>query len=206
MGLFDSFASQAGNMIKNEARKTGSEFVQNASGAIQSGLAAGNKSEQFTFPNLPTDVASLMALPEASLDSPFKTAALTLVALLQYENNPETCFAMIDALRGPDPMTAMGRSFIKDRMDGKAYKARSFFAGATVANNYTPTAPYTITVTSNPYSYPDANWATLFVQSAGADSLRQIKMRLKPSTGQWFLNDIQCLSDIRTPAAEDPWA
>ena len=28
MGLFDSFASQAGNMIKNEARKTGSEFVR----------------------------------------------------------------------------------------------------------------------------------------------------------------------------------
>ena len=25
------------------------------------------------------------------------------------------------------------------------------------------------------------------------------------STGQWFLNDIQCLSDIRTPAAYDPW-
>lgn len=207
MGLFDSFASQAGNMIKNEVRKTGSEFVNNASSAVQNGLAnAGNRSEQFTFPNLPTDVASLMALPEATLDSPFKTAALTLVALLQYENNPETCFAMIDALRGPDPMTAMGRSFIKDRMEGKAYKARSFFAGATVANNYTPTAPYTITVSSNPYSYPDPNWATLFVQSAGADSLRQIKMRLKPSTGQWFLNDIQCLSDIRTPAADDPWA
>ena len=33
-----------------------------------------------------------------------------------------------------------------------------------------------------------------------------IKLRKKPSTGQWFLNDIQCLSDIRVPASEDPWA
>ena len=33
-----------------------------------------------------------------------------------------------------------------------------------------------------------------------------IKLRKKPSTGQWFLNDIQCLADIRVPVEEDPWA
>ena len=42
--------------------------------------------------------------------------------------------------------------------------------------------------------------------SGGADNPRPIKLRKKPSTGQWFLNDIQCLSDIRVPVAEDPWA
>lgn len=25
-------------------------------------------------------------------------------------------------------------------------------------------------------------------------------------TGQWFLNDIQCLADIRVPVSEDKWA
>ena len=49
-------------------------------------------------------------------------------------------------------------------------------------------------------------WATMFVKSSGADSPRQIKLRKKPSTGQWFLNDIQCLSDIKVPANLDPWA
>ena len=39
-----------------------------------------------------------------------------------------------------------------------------------------------------------------------ACNMRSIKLRKKPSTGQWFLNDIQCLSDIRVPASEDPWA
>ena len=43
----------------------------------------------------------------------------------------------------------------------------------------------------------------MWVKSGGADSPRQIKLRQKPSTGQWFLNDIQCLSDIRIPTEED---
>ena len=90
-------------------------------------------------------------------------------------------------------------------MDGKFYKVNSFFEGATPSNQYTPTRPYRIKVTSNPYSYSD-NWATLFLSSGGADSLRPVKLRKKPSTGQWFLVDIQYLSDVRTPTAIDKWA
>lgn len=165
-----------------------------------------NNSFTFTFASLPQNAEELMALPEADLQSPHKTAALSLVALLMYEKNPETCFSMLDALRGPDPMNPFGKQFIKDRLSGKEYKVKSFFQGATVENGYEPTAPYTITVTDNPYSFPEENWATVYVKSAGADSERGIKLRKKPSTGQWFLNDIQCLSDIRIPAAADPWA
>ena len=73
-------------------------------------------------------------------------------------------------------------------------------------NGYTPAMPYTIKVRDNPYSYPEENWATMHIKSSGADSDRQIKLRRKPSTGQWFLNEIQCLSDIRVPAEADPWA
>ena len=40
----------------------------------------------------------------------------------------------------------------------------------------------------------------------GPENPRPIKFRKKPSTGQWFLNDIQCLDDIRVPVSEDPWA
>ena len=73
-------------------------------------------------------------------------------------------------------------------------------------NGYTPVMPYTITVHDNPYSYPEENWATMHIKSSGADSDRQIKLRRKPSSGQWFLNEIQCLSDIRVPVGADPWA
>lgn len=165
-----------------------------------------NKSETFVFAKLPQNKEELLSLPEADLLSPFKSAALSIVALLMYEKNPEICFSMIDALRGPEPLTPYGKSFIKERLAGKEYKVKSFFKGATVDNGYEPSAPYTITITDNPYSYADENWATVYVKSAGADSERGIKLRTKPSTGQWFLNELLCLSDIRVPANADPWA
>lgn len=168
---------------------------------------SGNSSETFTFTDIPSSVAELQALPEYTLDTPYKTTALTVLVLLAYKYDKEACFAMLDALRGPEPLSPFAKQFLNDRMSGgKEYKPYSFFQGATVENNYTPSMPLVITVTSNPYSFPEENWATLYVKSAGADSERSIKLRKKPSTGQWFLNDIQILSDIRTPAEADPWA
>ncbi len=161
---------------------------------------------KFVFTAIPQNAEELKALPEANLDTPYKTAALTMLALLKYESDPETCYAMLDALRGPDPLSPFAKQFIKERLDGKTYKVKSFFAGATPENSYTPTQPLTICVSDNPYSFTDENWATIYVQSSGADSQRSIKLRKKPSTGQWFLNDIACLSDIRLPASLDDWA
>ena len=86
------------------------------------------------------------------------------------------------------------------------YQNSITFAGATVQNGYVPTSPYTITVYENPYSFDNENWATLWLKSGGGDNLRPVKLRKKPSCGQWFLNDIQCLSEIRKPASDDPWA
>ena len=167
---------------------------------------ANKNSETFSFAELPADLAALQALPEASLDTPFKTAALTVAALCSFEANESAMHAMLDFLKGPDSLSAYEKQFLRDRLAGKAYKSFSFFAGATPENGYKPSVPYRITVSATPYSFDTENWATLYVQSSGADSPKSIKLRKKPSTGQWFLNDIQCLSDIRLPAAEDPWA
>jgi len=162
--------------------------------------------ERFVFNALPTNEAELKALPEASLDTPFKTAALVLAVLCNYEKDTDATIAMLNVLKGPEEMSVFEKQFLKDRLAGKQYKVFSFFEGATVENNYTPSLPLAVNVSSNPYSFANENWAVMHVQSAGADSLRQIKLRKKPSTGEWFLNEIQCLSDIRTPAAADPWA
>lgn len=160
----------------------------------------------FIFMKLPESLYELKQLPEASLNSPFKTAALTVAVLCNYEKNPEATFEMLDFLKGPENVTEYEKQFIRERLKGKGYKTLSYFAGTSPENGYTPTKPYSITVFENPYSFPEENWATLYVKSSGADSLRGIKLRQKPSTGQWFLNDIQCLSDIRVPAESDPWA
>ncbi|MBQ4282635.1 MAG: hypothetical protein IJB96_01750 [Lachnospira sp.] len=165
-----------------------------------------NHSEKFTFATLAGSLAELQAYPEATLDSAFKTAALTVVALCNYEKDEQATIEMLNFLKGPEDVSTYEKQFIKERLAGKYYKTFSFFEGATPENGYKPTTPYTISVSENPYSFDNENWATLFVTSSGADSPRQIKLRKKPSTGQWFLNDIQCLSDIRVPVSEDPWA
>lgn len=160
----------------------------------------------FTFSVMPVSVTELEKLPEYSLDTPYKTAALAMAVLLCFENDAEGCYSMLDALRGPDPMSNYAKSFIRERIAGKAYKVRSFFKGASVENGYTPSQPYTITVSDMPSSFAEENWAVLYVKSSGADSPRPLKFRRKPSADKWYLNDIMCLSDIREPAAEDPWA
>jgi len=199
MSIFDSLKKSAESALKKETSKA----INNA---VQSVGKGRNHSESFTFNVLPNNVEELQALPEASLDSAFKTVALTIVALCRYEQNPDEAIAMLTFLKGPAEVSTYEKQFIRERMQGKMYKARSFFAGATPENGYTPSTPYTISVNENPYSFDEENWATLYVTSGGADNPRPVKLRKKPSTGQWFLNDIQCLADIRVPVSEDPWA
>lgn len=199
MGLFDSIMKSAGNAIKAETTKA----VNNAVSSVGKG---NSRSESFTFTALPSSLAELQALPEASLDSAFKTTALTIVALCAYEKNPDACIEMLNFLKGPADVSTYEKGFIKERLSGKFYKTFSFFEGATPENGYKPNTPFVIKVSENPYSFDEENWATLYVTSGGADNPRPIKLRKKPSTGQWFLNDIQCLADIRVPVEEDPWA
>jgi len=169
-------------------------------------MGINGKEEVFKFDVLPSNVNELNNSPLISLDTPFKTVALTMAVLCNYERNKDETFAMLDVLSGPSPLSPYDRQFLNDRLHGKGYKAFSFFEGAKPENGYKPMTPYTIEVSDNKYSYDEENWAILYVKSAGADSSRPVKLRKKPSTGQWFLSEIQCLSDIRTPVSEDPWA
>ncbi len=203
MGLFDSLKKQAESTIKREVSQGINKAVNNAAQSVAKGR---NYTETFTFASLPTNVAELQALPEASLDSAFKTTALTLAALCNYEHNSDATIEMLGFLKGPGEVSGFEKQFIKEHLGSERYKARSFFEGATPQNSYKPNVPYKITVIENPYSFDNENWATLYVQSGGADNPRPIKLRKKPSTGQWFLVEIQCLADIRVPIEEDPWA
>jgi hypothetical protein len=87
----------------------------------------------------------------------------------------------------------------------KDYVPRSYFKGATPANDYKPDEPYTITVSENPYSYDDQGYAKLYLQSGGADSPRPIQLR-QAKDGKWYLWEQFILADIRKPESADPWA
>ena len=167
----------------------------------------GNSGRTFTFQSFPQNVEELKSTPGADLKDPYAVAALTVAALTRYESSPSDCFEMLNYLKGPEPLSTYERQFISERLGNgsKGYKVMSFFKGATPQNNYTPTRPYTITVKQNPYSFQNSGWCTLWMHSGGADNDREVKLRQKPSTGQWFLNQILFLSDIRTPAAKDKW-
>ena len=203
MGIFDSLKRQAQATIKKEVSQGINKAVTNAVSSVSNGR---NHTETFVFRTLPTDVSELQTLPEASLDSAFKTTALTLAVLCNYEYNPDATIEMLNFLKGPGEVSGFEKQFIREHLGSDPYKARSCFEGAVPQNNYKPDVPYKITVIENPYSFDNENWATLYVKSGGADSPRPIKLRKKPSTGQWFLVEIQCLADIRPPADEDPWA
>ena len=164
-----------------------------------------SESQTFTFDFLPQNVEELKTLPGADFSSPFATAALTVAALCRYETSPEDCVAMLNYLRAPQPLSVYEQQFLRDRLRGKGYVARSFFAGTSPQNDYTPTKPYSITVSAGPYAYANEGYAKLDLRSSGADSPRQIMMRAKGGT-VWYWWENFLLSDIRTPASADPWA
>lgn len=168
--------------------------------------AAGSGSRTFTFAALPESLAQMKALPEAVLDDPYKTAALTVCALCVYAADKTIGAEMLNWLRGPRPLSPFDISFLNDRFrDGKTYVPFSYFRGATPDNNYTPAQPFTLTIESNPYSDANEGYKKLFVRSGGADNPREIILRRK-GDGTWLLWDQMILVGIRDPKAADPWA
>ena len=169
---------------------------------VQGGIS---KSVKITFSSLPESYEAFTALPEAKMDNPFSTAALSVLAFCFYPENKDLSLQMLDSLRGPRPLSVMDKQFIADRFRDKDYVPRSYFVGATPQNNYLPSEPYSIVVSENPYSYQNEGYATLYVSSGGADSPRSVQLRLAKD-GKWYLWEQYLLADIRKPESENPWA
>ena len=191
MSIFDKLKKTAGDALNQGAK--------NAASALTS------QKETFTFTALPESLAEMKALPEASLTSPFATAALTVCALCVYAADKQIGTEMLNFLRGPRPLSNHDISFLNDRFSDGHHVPFSYFKGAVPANNYTPDTPFTITVTSGPYSDANEGYKKLFIASGGADSPREIVLR-KLGDGRWMLWDQFLLLSIRKPKSDDPWA
>lgn len=171
---------------------------------LTNALAADDK-QQFVFETLPTSVNELQKLPQSSLETPFCTAALTLLALMYYPLNKEIGLQMLDFLKGPQSLTAYEKQFLADRFRDKDYVPRSYFVGASVQNDYQPTTPLTLVVMQSSHSYEQAGYAKLFLRSSGADTPRPIVLR-QAKDGKWYLWEQMLLADIRPPDSQNPWA
>ncbi len=223
MSLFDSLKGALGNVVSNtvssatrnavssaqrSASRAANQAVNNLGNSISH--AVNTQTKSFTFQAVPKTLEELQALPEASMKDYFGVAALSMLVLLGYKDNKEESLKMYDFLMGPGAMSNLDISRIDEHMlRGRDYIARSYFEGATVDNNYTPSMPLTIKIIEGAHSKDciAEGRINLFVHSSGADSDRYMTFRTKPSTGEWFLTELAgVLPDIRVPKAEDPWA
>ncbi len=176
-------------------------------GANTPAQASDNQRETFRFPTLPESLAEMQTLPEASLATPFQTAALTVLALCAYAADKNIGTEMLNWLRGPRPLNGQDISFLNDRFrDGKTYLPFTYFVGSTPDNNYSPTEPYTLIVESNHISDQEKGYKKLFIPCGGADDPRPVKLRQRGADGKWFLWEQYLLTGVRIPKAADPWA
>ncbi|MBQ3792301.1 MAG: hypothetical protein II797_04260 [Clostridia bacterium] len=183
MGIFDSLKNKAAEVLKPT-----------------------NKTEEIVFAKIPENLDEFKALPQASLSSPFEAAAMTVLALCFYPENSELCLSMLEYLRGPSgPLSVADKQFLKDRFTDSTYVPRSYFVGSTPATDYTPSEPYTVKVSENPYSYNEQGYAKLFLTSGGADSPRGVTLR-QGKDGKWYLWEQFLLAGIRKPESSNPWA
>ncbi|MDI9468884.1 MAG: hypothetical protein QM296_01615 [Bacillota bacterium] len=157
------------------------------------------------YESLPETVEEFDQLLATRQKAPQEIAGLFIVAMCRYPADPEAALEMVNRLRGPRPLSNYERQFYRDRMD-YGYVPRSYFVGATPANDYTPDQPLTLVVEGNRVSYDWEGMARLLMKSGGADSPRPIVLRLKRSTGEWFLWEEALLAGIRPPVSADPWA
>lgn len=160
------------------------------------------------FSALPKTLAEFASLPQRDLSNPENTCALFIAALHLYTLDKNAGIEAVNMLRGPRPMSPFEVQFLRDRLIDKPYLPLSYFNGASVQNNYTPAAPYTLVFSPDPRPQDlPADYMRLYVRSAGADSPRAITLRRKASGNEWFLWEYPAIvMGIRVPAAADPWA
>ena len=174
---------------------------------IGGGSGQGNSTRIVQIPFVPQNIEQMMKMPYAKLTNEFEVAALTVAVLCNYCQDPQATVEMLNYLRGPRPLSALDVQFLRDRLSGKPYKMLSYLNGTSPTNNYTPAMPLGVTVITTPTSVIQEDMIRLFIRSSGADSLRQVDLRRKPSTGQWFLwSSDGLMPDIRIPVNQDPWA
>lgn len=164
---------------------------------------------QITIEHIPESLEQFKATMAAFLpkSEPEAVCAAFLCALALYTVDKEAGTAAMDLLRGPRPMMPYDVQFLRDRLRGKEYLPLAYFEGATPENNYTPEKPYRLSILPDPRPQDtEPGYLRMFLKTAGADASRPVKLRQKPSTGEWFLWEYSSiLSGIRIPATQDPW-
>ncbi|MDO4178543.1 MAG: hypothetical protein Q4D21_05055 [Phascolarctobacterium sp.] len=185
------------NTIKNEVTTRAKDKVVKQS-------QGGTKKMQIS--QFPQTLAEFKAMPQMDLRKPENTLLMFLCAANHWTIDKTAGEEAINLLSNPKrQMTPYDKQFLRDRLGDKHYLPRSYFEGATPANNYTPSEPLTLKVM--PDGRPqdvEAGYKRLFVKTSGAEANRYIKLREKD--GVWYLWEyFGLLPSIALPTAESDW-
>ena len=185
-----------------EEKTPAKDTAFNAAEAVA--IEAVSKGVKYTFNTLPQTAADVQALvDEFGLADRHNTVAFFMASFVKYAEDADEGLAMIDVVKGPQPLSDYEKAFIKERLSDKKYLPKSYFEGAKPENNYEPESPWTIVISDEAVSAPEG-YSYTTVSSGGADSPRRVCLRIKGDNHYlWEYNGV--LLGIRLPAEEDPW-
>ena len=164
----------------------------------------GEDRDTFVFYRFPGNREEMQLLIDAyTLDDAENTAAFYIAALNIYPYDAEEALAMIDLLKGPQPLSEEDKRFIKERLSDKMYLPQAYFEGATPENDYTPEDPWTLVIYEDPVEAPEG-YEYVYVLTAGADSPRRIVTREK-GDNEYLWDYVSTLVQVRDPVSIDPW-
>lgn len=154
---------------------------------------------------LAKNLEDLKTMPIYNRSIKENVVAMTLMALALYPTDPDSCIEILDDLRGPRPLNVMDKQFLRDRFRCKPYIIRSYFEGATPANNYEAKEPYMLRMEESKNGFVEKDYIKIYVFSGGADSPRSVTLREHTGRHEWYLWEQALLADIRLPKEEDFW-
>ncbi len=163
------------------------------------------KTKCISFDLLPKSFNDFEELYKEKSQDPHYVVALAVAALCLWPEDREEAIKILNLLKGPEDLSTYDIQFISERLADKEYLPYSYFKGSAPENEYTADKPYKVEVNVVPSSFDEKGYIKFYLLSSGADSMRPIVVREKPSTGQWFLWQQNLLSQIRIPTSEDVW-
>ena len=171
------------------------------------------------IPLLPKNFEEFRVMYDEMAGTPEGAAALFVIALKMYAENPETGYSCIMLMRETNDlrksasrhsfqgytMCMMELSLLESQLSSQPYLPDSYFNGAWPTNNYLHgDRDQEIDISSNPYS-GDASTGRfkVFVRSSGADTPRPV-LTVKNEDGHWKVKEYSSLIiGIRKAAREE---
>ena len=175
----------------------------------------------YTFSTIPTNVEELKQYNISGDDGRYKVLALYIMSLRTWKPENQTdCEEMIGYLCNRQLSVYEKQRLAEQMKKSKQYLylGNAFLNGSTPANNYTPSQPYSITLTqdsvvdedqvyipANP-SIPSPDQYRAFIYCKASDSGKWIDVYKSSKDGNWYMYKwMDLITSIKVPASSNPF-